>query len=535
MDWWDDIWLNEGFASWMATKAAERFHPEWYPLLGRVESRERAMALDGFATTHPIVQHVRSVEEIDQVFDAITYQKGEAVLAMFEAYAGADTWRSGIRAYMAAHKYGNAKTDDLWRAVETAGVPGLTEIAHEFTTQPGVPLVRAGASCANGQTTLSLTQGEFSRDRASEADANPRRWRVPLLVEAGDATPVRTLLDGSASLTVAGCGPVIVNGGQLGYFRTLYSPAMLRQLQEAMPHLKPIDQLGLVRDNLALASAGYEPGAPAFDLLAAIPGNANPVVAKSAVERWNELYNALDNVRDQAALAGELRKLWLSRLEALGFDARVDEPVVDANLRATLIETLGKMGDKTVLEQAHSRFARLASDPRALDGSLKTTWLNIAATNASAADWQLLGELAASSKSATERGAYYELLGAAKDPALARKALEFALTGKAGTTSAAIVAGVAAVNPDLAFDFTMAHRQAVDALVDDSGRSQFYGKLTANSMDPAMVGKLEKLRALLPEDQRKPIERAIAALRGRLASYPATRSALHAWLAARAA
>ena len=125
MAWWDDIWLNEGFASWMETKATDHFHPEWYPLLGRVDGRERAMELDSFKTTHPVVQPVRTVEEIDQAFDAIAYQKGEAVLAMLEAYAGADTWRDGIRAYIAAHKYGSATTDDLWQAVESAGVPRL--------------------------------------------------------------------------------------------------------------------------------------------------------------------------------------------------------------------------------------------------------------------------------------------------------------------------------------------------------------------------------------------------------------------------
>ncbi|MGZ3249951.1 MAG: M1 family metallopeptidase [Croceibacterium sp.] len=532
MAWWDDIWLNEGFASWMATKATDHFHPEWFPLLDRVGGRESAMALDSFKSTHPIVQHMRSVEEINQAFDSITYQKGEAVISMLEAFAGADTWRNGIRSYIAAHKYANAKTDDLWQAVEAAGAPGLSAIAHDFTTQPGIPLVRAGATCTNGQTALTLTQGEFSRDRKDDVTANPGRWRVPLLVESGGAQPVRSVLQGSASLTVPGCGPVIVNGGQLGYFRTVYSPAMLQKLQAAMPQLKPIDQLGLVRDNLALAGAGYQPGAPAFDLLAAIPADANPVVAQSAVSMWSGLYDQLRADPDKAALAGELRKLWLPRLQALGFDPRADEPLVDANLRAELISALGKMGDASVVGQARSRFAKLASDPHALDGPLKTTWLNIAATNASPADWQLMNTLAANTRNANERATYYELLGAAKDRALAQKALDFALTGKAGTTSAAIITSVSGPNPELAYDFTMAHRAEVEKLVDDSGRSAFYRRLVGSSIDPAMVGKLETLRASLPADQQKPIEQAVSTLKDRLASYPKMSAELHDWLAA---
>jgi aminopeptidase N len=539
MAWWDDIWLNEGFASWMATKATDHFHPEWFPLLDRVGGREAAMALDSFRTTHPVVQHMRTVEEINQAFDSITYQKGEAVISMLEAFAGEDVWRKGIRGYIAAHKYGNAKTDELWQAVEAAGAPGLTQIAHDFTTQPGIPLVRAEATCANGQTTLSLTQGEFSRDRKDEVAASPHSWHVPLLIEAGPesagAQPVRAILHGTATLKVPGCGAIVVNGGQLGYFRTLYSPAMLEQLTAAMPRLEPIDQMGLVRDNIALAAAGYQPGAAALDLLAAIPPNANSVVAESAVNRWREFHIVLDDDSDRAALAAELRKLWLPRLQSLGFEPRDGEQLVDANLRSALIAGLGEMGDPTVLKQARDRFARLANDPKALDGPLKTTWLDIVARNATPADWDLLSRLAEQSTSAVEKATYYELLGAAKDPALARKALDFALTGKAGTTSAAIITSVSGQNPELAYDFTIAHRAQVEALVDDSGKSSFYRRLVGNSVDPAMIGKLEQLRATLPADQQKPIDQAIAALKERLEAYPRMRTALHDWLTAHAA
>jgi len=241
----------------------------------------------------------------------------------------------------------------------------------------------------------------------------------------------------------------------------------------------------------------------------------------------------LDNDGDRAALAAELRKQWLPRLQALGFEPREGEPLVDANLRSTLIAALGEMGDATVLEQARTRFTKLASDPHSLDGPLKTTWLNIVARNATAADWQLLSQLAERSTSAVERANYYELLGAAKNRALAQKALDFAITGKAGTTSAAIITSAAQANPDLAYDFTVAHRQQAEALVDDSGKSAFYRRLVGTSVDPAMSGKLEQLRATLPEDQRNPIDQALAALKDRLETYPKLRTALHDWLAAR--
>jgi aminopeptidase N len=174
----------------------------------------------------------------------------------------------------------------------------------------------------------------------------------------------------------------------------------------------------------------------------------------------------------------------------------------------------------------------LRSDPRAMDGPLKTTWLDIVARNATAADWQLLMDLARTTKSPAERATYYELLGSARDKALEQKALDFALTGKAGTTSSAIITNVAEVNPGLAYDFTVAHRKKAESLVDDSGRSTFYRRLVGTSVDPAMVGKLQALRTVLPADQRRPIDQAMAALKERLESYPRLRTALHDWLAA---
>ncbi|HEY6815205.1 MAG TPA: M1 family metallopeptidase, partial [Croceibacterium sp.] len=290
MAWWDDLWLNEGFASWMETKASAVFRPDWFPLVTRVNGRETAMGYDAFVTTHPVVQPIRTVAETNQAFDAISYSKGEAVIAMLEAYAGEDTWRDGIRAYIREHSYRNTTSDDLWRAVEAAGARGLVDIAHDFTLQPGVPLVRAEAACREGTTVLSLTQSEFSRDRKDETAGSPQRWRVPLLIQAGQATPVRRVLDGSATLELPGCGPVVVNGGQLGYFRTLYSPAMGAALVEALPDLAPIDQLGLLRDGFALAQAGYQPAGQALDLLAAVPGDANPLVAQGAVGQWSEVH-----------------------------------------------------------------------------------------------------------------------------------------------------------------------------------------------------------------------------------------------------
>ncbi|BBC71181.1 aminopeptidase N [Altererythrobacter sp. B11] len=531
MAWWDDLWLNEGFASWMETKATDHFNPKWHALLGRVGGREQAMGLDAFATTHPVVQKISTAAEAEEGFDAIAYQKGEAVISMLEAYAGEDVWRDGIRKYIKAHTYGNTVSADLWRAVEDAGAAGITDIAHDFTYQPGVPLVTVQARCTGGKTTLNLAQSEFSLDRKADAAASPQSWRVPLLIESGDAAPIRKVLQGKAQVSVPGCGPVIVNGGQLGYFRTLYEPEMLARFAKAMPGLKPIDQLGLTADNLALARGGYQKEGAALDLLAAIPTDANPVVAEGTVERWGDVYGTLSDDAAKAKLAGLVEQMWQPRLRALGFEPIEGEPVADSNLRARLISTLGAMGDKEVLDQATRRFAALASDPRALDGPLKTTWLAIASRNADADSWNLLARLAADSTSSSEKQSYYTRLGAARDEALARKALGLALTGEAGTTSAAIITSVAEEHPALAFDFVLENRAAVEKMLDSSGRARFFSRIASATDDPALLPRLASLQATLPADEQRPIERALVALKERFASEPRLRGEIAEWLA----
>lgn len=533
MAWWDDLWLNEGFASWAETKVTDHFKPEWHALLNRVGGREAAMNLDSFATTHPVVQPIRTVAETAQAFDAIAYQKGEAVISMLEAYAGEDVWRQGIRTYIQRHRYQNTVSDDLWRAVEQAGAKGLTDIAHDFTRKPGVPLVKAEATCANGATTLKLAQSEFSRDRMAEVAQKPQSWRVPVLVQAGRTPPLRHVLEGSATLTLPGCEPVVVNGGQLGYFRTLYSPQMSAANAKALPELAPIDQLGLMRDAFALSQAGYQPLTPAMALLEAIRSDANPVVAEGAVGRWSAMYTILSDQKQKAKLSELARNAWLGRLQQLGFDPKEGEGLADSSLRAELVGALGMMADPTVAAQARTRFAALAADPRALDGPLKTTWLNIAARNATAAEWDLLARLARGSKSAVEQQAYYAQLGRVADKTLAQRALDLALTGEAGTSSAAIITAVAGNHPELAFDFVLANRAKVEALVDTSGRANFIARLGQASQDTGMIARLEAFRATLREDERRPVDQVLVSLRQRLDSEPRLRAELASWLASK--
>mgnify|MGYP003342475254 CR=1 FL=1 len=217
MAWWDDLWLNEGFASWMAGRATERLHPEWETAATAVQSREDAMAIDALATTHPIVQHLKSARDVDEAFDSITYQKGNAVLRMLETYVGPDVWQAGVRRYIAKHAYSNTTSDDLWAAIESVSTTPVTPIAHAFVNTPGVPLVHVKSRCDASTTYLELTRDEY---RLGPHPGPAKRWPIPVTYTGANGHTGRVVLDRDVTaLTLPGCGAALVNSGAGGYYR----------------------------------------------------------------------------------------------------------------------------------------------------------------------------------------------------------------------------------------------------------------------------------------------------------------------------
>lgn len=518
MAWWNDLWLNEGFASWMSTKATDHFHPEWQVLLSRLDGREQAIGLDAVRTTHAIVQNIATVDEISQAFDAITYQKGEAVITMLENYVGADAWRAGVRDYMATYKFGNTVTDDLWTKVERAAGKPITAIAHDFTLQPGVPLIRVAAgACRGGSTPVTLTQGEFSRDNPGKSALT---WRVPVVAGTAGGVDTRTLVSGGqASVSVPGCGALIVNKGQSGYYRTLYTPALLDRIKGSYASLAPADQIGLLGDNWGLGLAGYQSASLALDLLDRMPAQANSQLvdrAASILRSAHDLYEG--DPAGQARVARYASAKLSPMLARLGMDARAGEASNDAVLRSELITTLGDLGDPAVTADARRRFAALRADPNALNGPLRTTILGIVASNADAATWDQLHAQALAEKVPLVRGQLYRLLASTRDETLARRALALALTDEPGaTTSSAMIGVVAYEHPDLAFDFALANRVKVAGLVDASSSSRFFPGLASGSSNPAMVAKLQDYatRYMTPQS-RRPADIAIGRINDRL-------------------
>ncbi len=532
MSWWDDLWLNEGFATWMAARTTEKFHPEWNTRLDAVGGREAAMGRDAVATTHPVVQKIDTVEQASQAFDAITYSKGGAVIRMLEGYVGEDAWREGVRAYMQKHAYGNTVSDDLWTAVQAAAGKPILDIAHDFTLQPGVPLIRVdSATCSAGKTTLQLTQGEFTKDRP---DKTPLRWRVPVVAQAVGGARVDTVVEGGkGSLVVPGCGAVVVNAGQSGYYRTLYGADQFAAIGNGFATLPTIDQLGIMNDTWALGMGGLRLASDYLDLARALPADADPAL-------WADVAGSLSTLDDyygndgkrQARFRAFAQSMLRPVFARIGWTEKANDSAPVQLLRTQLIGTLAGLGDQAVIAEARRRFAAGADDTTAMPAALRSTITGIVAYNADAATWDTLHAMARAEKTPIIKDQLYGMLSIAKDKALAQRALDLALTDEPGATnSAGMIGAVSGSHPDLAFAFALAHREQVDTLVDSTSRARYYPGIGGGSSDPAMIGRLRAYAdKYIAPGSRNATETAIAGIEYRIRVREQRLPAIDAWL-----
>jgi aminopeptidase N len=434
---------------------------------------------------------------------------------------------------MKKHAYGNTVTDDLFREVESAAGKPIMEIAHQFTLQPGVPLVRVGkTTCSAGKTTVALSQGEFTNDRP---DKVPLHWNVPVIAAVPGHAPVRTIVDGDTTLTLEGCGPVVVNSGQSGYYRTLYSPEAFAALRDSFATLPAIDQLGLLADTWAQGFAGLQPSSDILDLAAAVPVDAEPQVwgrAAGAFESFDEYY------KDDLARRDRFRALRgaapASAARAPGWAPRAGEADGDAILRGQMIGALAGLGDKATIAEAKRRYAAMAAgDKAAVPPALRKTMLGIAATYATPAEWEALRATARNEKTAQIKDSYYTMLAASEDEALAKRALELALTDEPGATNTArMISVVSGRFPELGFDFALNHMAQVDERVDATSRSSYYPGLAAASGQKEMIAKVHAYAdKYLDKGSRRAADTAVSSIENRLRVRAEQLPAIDAWLA----
>ena len=515
MSWWDDLWLNEGFASWMENKVTDHFHPDWKIWLQALRQNQNAMAEDARQGTHPIITPINDVLQASGAFDTITYSKGAAVIRMLESYVGEDAFRAGVRRYIHDHAYGNTVTDDLWKEVDVNARRPIMEIAHDFTLQAGVPLINEVSSlCLNGSATVHLAQSHFAIDPDSTA---ARLWHVPVTIAPITGPSVTTVVSRPKQIgvKVSGCPVTILNAGQTGYFRSRYSRDGAAAIATHYAALSAEDQLGALNDAGALAEAGEVPMAALLELVKNFPPDADPVAASTLVAMLQKLNKLYDGLPTQAKFQSYARTVLAPFFARVGWDKRPGEEDNVAVFRSNLLAALSDFGDPPVIAEARQRFSRLLTDTAGVDPGVRRTVLGIVARHADQASWDRLHGMAKSAATEIERREFYDLLAAPDNVVLVQQALTLAISGEPPPTVAPdMVRSATSCHPELAFEFAIAHWDIIAALIEPTSRARFVPSLVSNASDRKLIDKLDAFAEQhIPPDARQDLRKAESNIR----------------------
>lgn len=514
--WWDDIWLNEAFASWMEIKATARFNPLWNVPLHAFDDKETALRLDAMHGTHPIVGKIETLEQAVIAFDTITYNKGAQLVAMIESWMGEEAFRAAIRKYVRDHAYANSTSSDLWRALDAeAGSTSISAIARDFTEQEGVPLLEVlGTTCdaRTNRTTVWLRQGRFSLD---VQPVQARKWRVPVQASVvGSDRIVRQIVTGArrARLQLEGCGAVKLNSGENGYFRTLYDAASAARLQEHFLELAPIDRLGLLNDAFGLAQGGYTDFDRYLQLADGLTPQAEPVLLLQFTRAVTELFRVANGTVHREEIGRYVQNKFAPLLTQLEWSPREGE-VVDRNiLREALIGLLAEVGHGPTLDEARRRFLGSATDPSLLPPSLRKVIVESVGMGADEATFEMLVSRARSAGDSTEQRLYLLALARSAEPSLATRTMELALDGLVPTPLLpTILLAVAERHPSLAYEFVTARFTQLAPRLETTQRTTFVPEIASEAGEVAAIARLNDFAARhIPSNDRQSVKRAAA-------------------------
>jgi len=497
MGWWDNLWLNEGFASWMQEKAAERFYPQWKTWLNGYGQKQFGMALDARRTSHPIQLTVPDHSVAMTAFDPITYNKGQAFIRMLEQYLGADAFRDGIRRHMSGHKFSNATTADLWQALEAATGKKVAPIAASFTEQEGVPLVVAETACDGATQKLSLRQDRFAVVPASANETlPPRRWQVPVEIGTpGAAQPSNILLlDGNADVPAGACGDAVkVNFGDIGYYRVQYGPNARAALVKALAKLAPEDRVNVLTDSWTLALGRYTDASNWLSLVEALDAKDHRTVWDHVIGAFVQLDRLSRDRAERPALEAYMRVRLRPVFARVGWDGSGSGDDDDTLLRTSLIRALGEFGDADVVAEAKRRFAGFLNDPKSLSPALLDAVTHVVGVTAGRDDYDALIALARRTTITSERVRYYNAAASARDPELARRTLALTLTKELPSTMVnGLINEVAQSGwqPQLAWDFVRQNLGALTARQGPDFADEFVPNFMINFQDEAHAAAL---------------------------------------------
>ena len=540
MAWWDNLWLNEGFASWMGTKCTAQFNPQWEVWLRRNLPRdptrrvgiakEQAMEGDARSTTHPIQQPIATEAEANSAFDDITYKKGQSFLRMLESFLGEDVFRDGIRRYIAAHKYSNSTTADLWNALsESSGKP-IAEIAAGWTEQPGFPLVKVKRE--QGGKVL-LAQERFT---INFTNAPPLEWKIPLTYSVIGEAPGTLLMTGKIDSlqNIPADGALKLNLNGAGNYRVEYDEQSWNLLLRTLPQMGVEDRVNLLSDAWALVQANRASVSRYFGLVHKLRSSTELAEREQIINVLDFINRLLIGRPEREKFQAYARSILRPTFDALGWDPKDGEPATAGNLRAGLITALGDLNDQETVAGCRERFKKYLTNPQSLQPDLRPPILAVVGRYADEATWNQLHELGLKTTSTEEKQNYYDALAGAIDSTLVKKTLPIALIDELPTSRAIFLVSKVAResdHPEIAWDFAKANMKALLAKTDALGANRYAPSLFTFFSDDSRADELKAYaKASLPAESATEVAKAVDEIQFRSEFETRLASQLSAWI-----
>jgi aminopeptidase N len=477
--WWDDIWLNEGFATWMERKPIRAWHPEWHLEDDEAATAQRIIGLDSLSAARAIHGDPRTSAEIKEMFDGITYQKGGAVLGMLESYVGPEVFRNGVNAYLKAHANGNATSADFWQAMAKVSGKPVDKIMPTFVMQPGVPLMTVSGSCSSGKRTLELSQQRFLLSSFGTGEKQGQIWSIPVCTKAAkNDGSACYLVDKKTDVVHANACPdwVMANRDAKGYYRVFYQDQnnLKGVAAAAEKDLTVPERIAFVEDLWAMVRAGKEPVGIFLNVARDLRPERNRLVVEIVAEHMNTIGRSLVPEQNQKEYRQLVRQQFAPLAKEVGWDAGANDNDEQKALRASLLEILGSAGDPDAVAAAQKITQAYIKDPSAVEGTIIGPALAVAAQNGDAA---LYGQFTQAMGGARSTEDYYHFLFALtsfRQPELAQRTLGLIDQGKIRQQDyVRLFPALLAESPgrEIAWDYLKAHWDSLAEKVTSFGGS----------------------------------------------------------------
>lgn len=433
MDFWDGLWLNEGFATWMSWYSCNVFYPEWKVWQTYViDNLQGALSLDSLRSSHPIEVPVKRADEINQIFDAISYSKGSSVLRMISKYLGEDVFLQGVRNYIKKHAYGNTETGDLWAALADASGKPVKSVMDIWTKNVGFPVVSVTENPSS--SSINLKQNRFLRTGDVKPEEDQVLYPCMLGLRTKDSVDEDTMLsEREKEFKLPDLDFFKLNADHSGIYRTSYTPERLTKLGKAARDglLTVEDRAGMIADSGALAASGYQKTSGMLSLLQGLDTESEFVV-------WNEILTRIGTLRaawlfeDQQtkdALKAFQRSLVSSKAHQLGWQFSENDDHILQQFKALMFGSAGMSEDPVVVKAAQDMFARFAAgDLSAIHPNIRGSVFTIVLKNGGNKEYDVVLDRFRHAATSDEKTTALRCLGAAEDPALIERTLALAMS-----------------------------------------------------------------------------------------------------------